>query len=398
MKLKKILDLTFAQIFVFCSILLIYIVFAKIFNHKLISHYPYYNYFIDSLLHGRISIDPPLKFDLSPYKGEWYMYWGVTPILFIFPFYLLGGLHVSDVLYTLVAGLINVVLFYLLVKVFAKLINIKLTKGKMLIFVASFALATPNLFLTVLTGVWHTNQLIAVLYLLCFYIFYFMFLQSPYKSSHLLLSIIFFNLAWTARYTLITNGFLFATLCVLAYKKYIDYSLKKIIVYTTLITMICIAGTAYYNFIRFDSPFETGHSYQIGSHLYPLYHHGKAFSLSNIGHSTRVFLFRFDSFVLLLYPFMVLPLLTLFRMFSKKKKELILLISMTLVVCFNLVFILTYYAANPRYFLDLIPLLFLLGIYTILRIPLRILAVITVLSFCMNIYSILQYISGSMYY
>src|SRR6185437_16159547 len=86
----KPLNKTFWQstlIIFFCF--MIYVVLFFIIGKNLFSssNYPYYNYLIKAFTDGKLSLDSPMTYDLSLFKGQYYMYWGPAPALFILPFY-----------------------------------------------------------------------------------------------------------------------------------------------------------------------------------------------------------------------------------------------------------------------------------------------------------------------
>src|SRR6516225_5681154 len=72
-----------------------------------------YTYLLDAFVHGRANVIPASTYDLSLYQGKWYLYWGPAPVLLLWPFYLIWGVKASDVLYTMLGGVANVVLIYL---------------------------------------------------------------------------------------------------------------------------------------------------------------------------------------------------------------------------------------------------------------------------------------------
>src|SRR3989440_3761802 len=184
----------------------LYICFALLINNDLItpSSQNYYNYLLDSFLHGRVNVTPPSTFDLSLYQNKWYMYWGPAPILFLLPFYLISHLQASDTLYTLMGGAGNVILFYFVMMKFQKYFSISLSLTAQAFLLFSFGLASPNFILSLNGHIWFTCQIMAIGYLLLFYLCFFMFLDCE-KLSLFLLATVFFFLAVLSRYTLIFN-------------------------------------------------------------------------------------------------------------------------------------------------------------------------------------------------
>src|SRR6266567_1857712 len=80
----------------------------------------YYTYLLDAFFHGRTNVTSPSQYDLSLFQNKWYLYWGPAPALFILPFYLFSHLQASDIIYTAIAGTVNVALFYFVMQEFKK--------------------------------------------------------------------------------------------------------------------------------------------------------------------------------------------------------------------------------------------------------------------------------------
>ena len=132
------------------------------------SSFPYYTYLAKSFLSGKLNVVPAgISFELSRFHNQYFLYWGPAPVLFVIPFYLLFGQATSDVLYTLVAGLLNVAVFYLLIKEFIKYFKLSVSLSDTLFVFLSFALASPNIFLSVVGSIWPTSRIIS-LFSICF--------------------------------------------------------------------------------------------------------------------------------------------------------------------------------------------------------------------------------------
>lgn len=96
------------------AIVLIYIYFSVWSNNGFtISQYARYNMLVDAFLHHRLNVHTFNTKDLSFYHNQLYLYWGPAPVIFIWPFYAVMGMNASDVFYNLLAGILNILLFYL---------------------------------------------------------------------------------------------------------------------------------------------------------------------------------------------------------------------------------------------------------------------------------------------
>ncbi len=393
------MDTTYVFISVF--ICFIYIGFNGIMYPTMFSigQYPYYNYFIDGLLHNRLDFDKPWQtMDLSYYHGKWYIFWGISAIFFIFPFYFVQGIKTSDVFYTFIAGLANIVLFFFLIKEFSRTFNLNLERIHIICAVISFALASPNLYLTEAAAVWHTSQILCIFYWQIFFIYYLKFWKKP-RYIFLLISVLFFNLAWTTRYLLITNGILFLILLYRIFQKKIVFSRRKSVVTIVGITLCFLCLIGIYNYIRFNSVFETGLSHQVGNV-------GTSFSLKNIPHSLETYflLKTYDSSepigwgriikttnIFILYPYILVGLWGIFKKFAQTEKYpgiqglIVIVFINSIIICF-------YQMAGPRYFFDIIPHIYLLGLIGSMYISRKILILITIYGVLINTIAMASYI------
>ena len=98
---------------VFILALLLYAASAGVtlFNQ---SNTPQYVDLANAFLHGRIDLSPaPVNtYDLIYYQGHWYVPEAILPAILLLPFVALGGPGVSDILFGVLVGAVNVVLIY----------------------------------------------------------------------------------------------------------------------------------------------------------------------------------------------------------------------------------------------------------------------------------------------
>jgi hypothetical protein len=183
------------NLFIILSIFIIYIHFSAVISGNIFkpTAFGYYTYLLDAFLHGHVNVTIPSKLDLSFFQNKWYMYWGPAPVLFVLPFYLFSHLNASDVIYTAIGGTANVVLFYGVIQEFKKYFSISLSLMADTFLLLSFALASPNFFLSVDGKIWYTSQIFGITYLSLFYLFYFRFLNYN-KYYHFALCTVFFSI------------------------------------------------------------------------------------------------------------------------------------------------------------------------------------------------------------
>jgi hypothetical protein len=342
----------------------------------------YYIYLLDAFVHGRTYITPSSHSDLSLFHNNWYLYWGPFPVLLILPFYLVFHLQASDILYTVIGGTVNVALFYLVMQEFKKYFALPLSFTREVFLVLSFSLASPNFFLSTFGQIWATSQIFATIYLLLCYLFYFQFLNQD-KDYQLILSVVFFNLAYLSRYSLVFSGVLFIYL-VSHYKNLRRVLPMKIIWYLVLFTLAFISVEALYNYLRFHNILEMGVRFQVGNSRYNAIVKSNAIlSFHYVLHNIYYYFLNITGFdlegnsVFLFYPaLLLLPVLFCNRKYGDKKRLSFLAIA-GITIGLSVLFLMLYFATGwtqlgNRYFFDILPLIFLLLAFILEYIPLTI--------------------------
>lgn len=411
------------NLMLFSFICLIYIFISIAVNQKDIfnkSYVPHFNYLIEAFLANRLDVRSPYGYDLSLFNNKWYLYWGPSPVLVIFPFYLIWGVNASDIFYTLTFGLMNVVIFYFLLNEVAKYFDLRHTQFAKMITLTAFALSSPHLYLSVAGRIWHTDQIIAIFYLLLFLLFLFKF-QSSKKILWLIFSIIFFNLSWMARYTL----FLYFPLLLILiniYKRGWSYKFSKILSSIFLISIPFFIFFFYYNFSRFGNILETGYKYQQGSRYGEFFMQNKIFSLDYFAdHLYYYFLnplqIKLEPFFIKIDPegnsiFMTYPLFSLIFLVPilmrglkdnaaliSEGKNLFIFLATSLLIYSSIILIMLLNVGTgwtqfgSRYFLDVIPLLLLNLLLVIHRLPKYIPFLLVILGAMINIVGTMEFYS-----
>jgi hypothetical protein len=394
---------------------LIYFVSLVLVNGDIlsVSYVPYYNYLAQAISRGSLFFleVPQTNYDLTQFAGNYTMYWGFTPVLFILPFYYAYGVAASDVLYTFIAGTLNIFLFYLLLKETVKLFDLKIRSIGLFAILAGFALISPNFYLSLGGRVWYTNQIISTTYLLLFMLFTIKFVGSKYKPSFLLLSILFFNLAWLGRNSLILYALLYVYVI---WKMRRDNAKNLKHVLPTIIISIIIGFELFfmYNYLRFGDIFETGLSMQLSDPRFlELLRDKNYFSVIYWKENFEHYFLNHAS-LSLKYPhinedpmgnsiFSVYPLtLFFFFLFQKtifKIKNNAMFIGIGVSIIFLITLMLMSFVGTgwtqfgSRYFFDAIPLLFLLLVFVIDKIPSVAVLVFMLYGFLINYYGALNF-------
>lgn len=354
------------------------------------SWFPYYNYLLDAFFHGRFNVFSPATADLSFFAGKWYLNWGPAPVLLIIPLYLVFGLSSSDIFYTLIIGIVNVIIFGFIIDEFKKYFLLNISRFSKFIILISFAFASPNFYLSLAGRIWHTEQIIATFYLLLFILFYFKFLNNIHKTFFLFLSLLFYNFAWFSRATLIFYGvlFLYPLISLLLNKN--KQLFKKYIFLIGCAIGLFIIAYASYDYVRFHNPFETGLSYYNGNLKFQkVIAEHKLFSLSYFIYNLKFYFLNFPSFsfrqpfikidvegnsVFFMYPLLLTNVLLFQKNILINTKKSVFLLVAFIVIALGLFLLLLYSSTGwaqlgNRYVLDVIPLLFLLPLFVIEDMP-----------------------------
>lgn len=376
----------------FVTVALVYIHLVWTVNRTPLSPtpYAYLNYLLSAFIHGRVYMTPITTYDLSLFQNKWYAYWGPAPVLFIFPFYIFTKLKTSDILYTLIAGILNCYIFYFALKELILFFRLKVSNWSRYFLLLCFAFASPNYYLSMNGKIWETGQIIATFYILTSLLFFFKFLNNVNKKKFIILSLLFFNLAWLSRYTLLFHVLLYIYPLVYLYRSGRERRLKTTL--KIILTSIIIGCGVFfiYNFLRFGSIFETGIHYQTANQRFiEDIKTGQIFSFKNIAHN---FTYYFLNHIQVSFErpyihmdiegnsvFSVYPLLLLimsifqFKSFTNKRVSLYLFFTSLVVLITLSLLMLTlgtgWIQFGNRYFFDVIPLLFLSGAFIINLTP-----------------------------
>ncbi len=394
--------------YVACSLLIFKSVFSK-------TAFPYYNYLLDAFFHGRLNLLSPILLDLSVFQEKLFMWWGPAPSLFILPFYLVSGTNASDVLYTLLAGTLNITLLFFTIKEFVIYFKLRISYFSIIFIIVSFALISPNFSLSLLAGVWSTYQTIACTYLLLFYLFFFKFLNAGYKNLYLLaLAVVFFNLSWLSRGTLVINGLLLLYPLFLSPLSLKKRYLKKYLLITATITTFFLLIFLTYNFLRFHNPLEIGLRFQQGNIRYEqAYKENMIFSRDYFTHNFSIYFLNHISFslespylknisregnsIFSMYPYLFLLFFLLQKKHLRKTRYSGFLILSLLVIGSTIGLLLFFFSTGwdqfgIRYALDIIPLSLLLILFILNAIPLPAKLIILLYGIVINFAGFFYYI------
>jgi hypothetical protein len=367
----------------------------------------YYTRLMASIAQGHVWIPSDARyFDLVEFQGRAYLYWGLSPLLLIAPFYFFGHGLQSDVAYTLALGLANVAAFSWMIREAAKTLQVTVRASVFGWMTLLFAFASPNYYLSMQGRIWHTNQIAATFYCLLSLGFTFRFIaghDSRRRFIDVVLAAVCFSLAWDARMTFLAIGPLLGYAVFTAWREDRPVGLKALALVTG-VTLLTIGSWASYNYARFGILTETGYTFM---HHAPRFQEsvrtGTLWSLKYLGTNWRYYVrhapfdlkrwrLRFDpegNSILCLYPWTLLVPAVPFvwRRVGRGSRPLLAVAIGVASVQFaaELTFYSTGWAQmGARYFLDSVPVLFVLLLPVFQRTPVFVLGVGVVIGAVLN--------------
>lgn len=238
----------------------------------------YYNLLIDGFLKGQLNLpldprpellalpdpyDPTLNapyrlHDASLYKGKYYIYFGPAPAITLFlPYFFIFHRHMSENFAVFVfsyGGFLWLMglLIYLRNKYFQQIPEWKLLLG---IAILAFASVIPYLLRR--PGIWEVALASGFFYLSGSIYFFCRAFNSPIpRLWMLLLGSTFLGLAFASRASYVLASVIILLILKRAFS-------PKIVLCALFPFLLCLSLIAYYNYSRFNNPFELGTSYQL---------------------------------------------------------------------------------------------------------------------------------------
>lgn len=216
----------------------------------------------------RSEAEVPFHFDHAYYNGHYYMYFGVVPVLLVFlPYRVLTGTSLTTYHATQLFVAVSIAGIFLLFRLLRKHFFPKMTEGVCLILSSAFSvisvwysIAQPALYCTAISA-----ALAMEIWSLYFYIRGVWVLSS--ENQQILsagIGALLGALAFGCRPPVaLANLLVIPMLIVFLKQRKITGKLIAKLVLAALPYVFVAAGLMWYNYIRFDSPFEFGQSYQL---------------------------------------------------------------------------------------------------------------------------------------
>ncbi|MFA5859444.1 MAG: hypothetical protein WC955_10305 [Elusimicrobiota bacterium] len=259
-------------IFYAVTLVLVFFVYSGILVEGKINLVPdNYNYFKDlalALQSGKVDIAYPAEtqaHDLVQYNNKYFLYWPPVPAVVYIPLTMMFGRNTPDAFITAMFGMVNVLLFIILLELFVKKYNIGLGFTGITALALFWAFGTVHFYMSRVGSVWYTSQVLAQTFLLLSIIFV---LKSK-SVPNILCSGIFYSLAVYTRNDLVFTIFFIAAIYFTHTRDAGNgkYSLSKIAVFLVPFVLLSLTNLAY-NYSRFGNVFDNGIKYhRMDSHF-----------------------------------------------------------------------------------------------------------------------------------
>ncbi|MFZ5844981.1 MAG: hypothetical protein ACOY0S_00750, partial [Patescibacteria group bacterium] len=209
-------------------------------------------------------VNPPITYDLAYFQGKWYAPWGLLPALLLIPAQIVLGRYVPAIYLSLFLASLNVLIMYYLLLRLRKEFFPQLSQLGIWLVLVMFAFGTAHFYVGTLGGVWHVEQMVSTfLGVLGFAVIF----RQKRQIRHYVIATILFGLALLARATV-------SLMVVLPFSLYFwehilqqqavgarIRSIKRALVIFGVPLMILMSLFFWYNYLRFNDPFEYGFNY-----------------------------------------------------------------------------------------------------------------------------------------
>jgi len=145
----------------------VYLLLAVLCNNLKKHETVYFDYLADAFLHGRLYLsNPPALYDLTFYRGQWYVPFLPLPAVLMLPLVALAGPNNGlEVPFSTLLGGINVALVYLLLESMRQRRWNQLGSGSNVWVAALFGFGTAHWYIALNGDVWSLSQIVSVTFL-----------------------------------------------------------------------------------------------------------------------------------------------------------------------------------------------------------------------------------------
>lgn len=252
----------FRLLIIFLLAAAVYYLLATKGTGKFFHDLDYFSPLAKSFLMGRLDIPGSIEnHDLSLFNGKWYPYWGPLPALLLIPFQLVMGRYIPVDYLAIVFGSLGVVLMYLIIqRLSQEYFTSRISTRLILLLTAFFAFGTSQIYVSTRSGVWFVSQVVSMVP--TFLAFYILIKKKLLVKDY-------FGAAFFIATNLISRFSLVMLAVLLFLRLFDDWKfkkdsptlLKKKLVASTVSLLVFAVIFAWYNMVRFGTPWDTGYLY-----------------------------------------------------------------------------------------------------------------------------------------
>ncbi len=228
----------------------------------------YFPQLTSAFLEGKTYLsDPGSVRDLTSYQGQWYVAFPPLPALLMLPQIAMQDVDaVNTVQFTIFWGALNAAMVYAILELLARNKLTSLDQAGNLWLTVLFAFGSVHWYMSLVGHVWYLSQIVTVAFAA-------LAVLLLLETRSLVPGSFFLAIGMLARPTIVLLWpllyALYFELNSLSSKDYIRLSIKPVLLSAIPVGLV-VCGLLWYNFIRFDSPFDFGYqTMNVGEYLKP---------------------------------------------------------------------------------------------------------------------------------
>jgi len=246
--------------------------------------------------------DPSSRYDLIFYKGRWYAPWGILAAMFLIPMQVAAGRYVPAIYLTVLFASINVLVVSVLLLRIRREFFPEMSLFDIFVFLTFFAFGTAQFYVGTLGSSWHVDQMVTTTFSILGIAVIF---KKKRKTLDYLLSVGLFSITLLGRATMVLLVSIPAVLYLVQYvhtKGWSISSFKRVVVRGIVIFGLPLGLFSllffFYNYLRFENPFEYGYRYiQEAPYLASIRLSQGIMSWTNLRHNIWYFLFEVPAII-----------------------------------------------------------------------------------------------------
>ncbi len=248
------------------------VIFAATYADRLLkpSNDNHYVFLADAILNGRFHIEgkPPHRNDWAEYQGKWYVSFPPAPAFLMIPGVAVFGMSFNDRLFSLFFAAAGPALLFAVLALLIRRKSINRKPWEIASVAGLYGIGTVYYFAAVQGSVWYTAHMVGSVFLL-------MYIWCALDGTRPLLAGLFLGIAFACRPSMLmafpfiiyeaviskldwSKGFSNTFLSLFAKDRLIKTAKTLGLFAVPLVIILCLL--MWMNYVRFDNPFEFGHS------------------------------------------------------------------------------------------------------------------------------------------